>query len=456
MSNARLFKRELLFRQRQKSAEEQLAMKQRRLENFRKKRPGLFHDYGSDFSTGVKLCDPSRENYVFANKTRRKLPFSANYMGSMPLLSPAENTRGPGEGVQPLQWVKDPKNQSSFMISSKRRSSWKKNKKRNGEGTPFLGPRKFQLPGNSQASMPRAKRKTTDWLIVGAPDLREGFLAEEDDWGEHFDSFAAVEKELGTFIEEKKTPLSLQLWLKKNYGIILSQRSLQRLFDRGKVRIQKRQHVLRMIYGNMLRKREKRFPEALTQHVTKIGPGEYYSPETDLLSLWGSEIRKSKGTGLTHTYRCPPIMWKSGKTTCNNSEGGSAYSRRKALGDTIGRLRYDKRLSRRKLRGRKKAGREAGEKCREKKSVEGRNEAKGQRETLQMRKRKEELRFELPEQLRGRNVAALRIKLGSIADEAREKVTKENDEVTTPRENRLLWGAFEKECHDIRLTVTQR
>jgi hypothetical protein len=479
-----------------KAAEESHAVKQRRLEKFRENRPGLFHDYSADFSTDIKVSQAAREHYMYANKADRKLPFSKNYMGSMPMLSPKT---GPASGrdqrvLQP--WVKNPKQMSSSLASRSKRAGLTTH----SHGSESVLPHTTWGPnGACQASMPRAERRTTDWLVTGAPDLREGFLDEKDDWGPDFACASDVEAEMGEAIEAAKTVLSLKLLLKLR-GVKPSARSLERLFRRGRERAERRAHRLRMVYGSMHRTKEKRFPEALIHHVSKIGPGEYYSPTMDPLSMWGAETRKSRGCGMTHTYRVPPDLWRTGRSTCSSESGGEGYARREAIGSAIGRLRHERVLARAKFirdarqRARRRALASAVAQPGGPRAAEDRRRTLGpsadtcdggadgpqhrvrgtRRRISKERRRGTEtgqssewylkpphtvaknaspppLGFELPEDLRGRDVATLRIQLSGIADEERKRVQTESDGLT--RENRLLWGAFEHEMNDIRMTT---
>ena len=160
ISNGHLFKRRLMEQQELNRAEAAQIAKQFRRNNYD---GGKFANDNS-FDIGLRVKAPGRESAMFANKGKRKLPFTdANYMPGLSHLKSERTDPVPALGSfdRPTEWVKDKNNQSSVFASKTKKVSL------GGDGGYFELTSPRELAGPRAGTISNASRDTGRWLLQG-------------------------------------------------------------------------------------------------------------------------------------------------------------------------------------------------------------------------------------------------------------------------------------------------
>lgn len=236
-------------------------------------------------------------------------------------------------------------------------------------------------------------------------------ISEKNNWG-IFESMEALIRKEGSRLMCTKSPILLTRELKR-IGVSLDDVTLEKLFKELDKQRQRWEYQLRLIYGNMFSGNEKRFPMSEVCSWTEEAPGGSYVAEKDQKTIEGRLakgnktmspcfISRTKRTSISNTGALP-IALSSDRKQRHVKQRRNLRQLRRTVFDSKGQrfVRCDDDMA----------------KCRT--STEAPSVTCNERPWSYM----------LSEELRGRDVSELRVRLSQIASEATNRAREDSKSV---------------------------
>lgn len=369
---------------------------------------------------GCEVIDPKRQSHYFRSDERRAGPFEANYLGWMPNTHAAEGQPGPGaHHPKAPEWVQ--RTGQSCSGSSSFASTTKPPPVKHSYFNP-RAPRPADLKEIGGALDKAARVTIFDRGPSESNTLRQSagmIIVPQDDWGP-FSGAPALLKAHEKELSPKKSTVLLARAI-RDLGVKLSDHSVWRLFETLRERREAKEYELRLIYGDMFHSNEKSFPESCLTSWSRLAPGEHYNAASDVRTIEGAlaaNARKPQKTSTfrSETNRVAPQEWVGDQCRVPKKRPAAAARQpAKTLRDS----------STMRTKGMAGARRTHGA------SGTSPLRQRGSWGTKQQRVpaiEKEPWFYEMPDELRGRDVADLRLQLKHIWTEEYEKGVKEAEQ----------------------------